>query len=71
LHLAVDGGASVTIEGGNITFSCPGQIKAHASAHRFEGPKNTTYSLPLFPQSVCVECMLKAARKGAPYAELQ
>ncbi len=71
LHLAVDGGASVTIEGGNITFACPGTIKVHASAHRFEGPKNASYSLPLFPQSVCVPCMLKAMANGALFAELQ
>lgn len=71
LHLAVDGGASLTMEGGNITFACPGQIKVHASAHQFQGPSSSHVGLPLFPQSVCVECMLKAARKGAPYAELQ
>ncbi|WP_074862775.1 type VI secretion system Vgr family protein [Pseudomonas agarici] len=71
LHLAVEGGASVTLEDGHITFSCPGTIKVQASAHQFEEPSSSHFGLPLFPQSVCVECMLKAARKGAPYAELQ
>ncbi|WP_146090211.1 DUF2345 domain-containing protein, partial [Xanthomonas populi] len=31
VHLAVAGGASVTIEGGNITVACPGTITVHAS----------------------------------------
>lgn len=71
LHLAVDGGASMTIEGGNITFACPGTIKVHARSHQFEGPKNASYSLPLFPQSVCVPCLLNAMANGAFFAELQ
>ncbi|MBN6151539.1 type VI secretion system tip protein VgrG [Xanthomonas sp. AmX2] len=71
VHLAVAGGASVTIEGGNITFACPGTITVHASKKSFVGPANHSAPLPLFPQSVCVECMLKAARAGAPFAVLQ
>jgi uncharacterized protein (DUF2345 family) len=31
VHLAVAGGASVTIEGGNITFACPGNLRVHAA----------------------------------------
>ncbi|WP_425513207.1 DUF2345 domain-containing protein, partial [Xanthomonas fragariae] len=31
IHLAVAGGASVTIEGGNLTFACPGTITVQAS----------------------------------------
>ncbi|WP_326483202.1 type VI secretion system Vgr family protein [Xanthomonas translucens pv. translucens] len=71
IHLAVAGGASVTIEGGNITFACPGTITVHASKKSFVGPVQRSAPLPLFPQSVCVECMLKAARAGAPFAVLQ
>ncbi|AKO01418.1 type VI secretion system tip protein VgrG [Xanthomonas oryzae pv. oryzicola] len=71
LHLAVAGGASVTIEGGNITVACPGTITVHASKKSFVGPVNLGYGLPLFPESVCVECMLKAAANGSPFAALQ
>jgi uncharacterized protein (DUF2345 family) len=69
--LKVDGGASLTIEGGNITFACPGTMTVYAAEHDFNGPEQTSRGLPLFPESVCVECMLKAARSGAPFAELQ
>ena len=71
LHVATAGGASVTIEGGNIVFNCPGTITVHASRKSFVGPVQGDYPLPLFPKSVCVECMLKAAASGAPFAALQ
>ncbi len=71
IHLATAGGASVTLEGGNITFACPGEIKVLASKKSFVGPASLPYGLLLFPQSVCVECMLKAATSGAPFAALQ
>ncbi|MCD9087066.1 type VI secretion system Vgr family protein [Stenotrophomonas sp. SY1] len=71
IHIATAGGASVTIEGGNITFNCPGTIRVHASRKSFVGPTQGDYPLPLFPKSICVECMLKAAASGAPFAALQ
>ncbi|MEO7065628.1 MAG: type VI secretion system Vgr family protein, partial [Rhodanobacter sp.] len=37
VHLAVSGGAFLTIEGGNITFGCPGKITVHAGNHKFLG----------------------------------
>ena len=69
--LATAGGANITIEGGNITVMCPGTITVKASQKSFVGPENTPYGLPLFPQDICVECMLKAARSGAPFSALQ
>lgn len=71
LHLAVDGGASLTMEGGNITFACPGTIKVHAQQRKFQGPSGSHFGFPLFPQSVCVPCLLKAMANGALFAELQ
>jgi len=38
IHLATAGGASLTIEGGNITFACPGAITVHAGKKSFLGP---------------------------------
>ncbi|MBE1161088.1 type VI secretion system Vgr family protein [Dyella acidiphila] len=38
VHLAVSGGAHVTISGGNIVFGCPGKITVHAANHQFVGP---------------------------------
>lgn len=71
LHVATAGGASVLIEGGNITFNAPGRITVHAAKKSFVGPAQGSYPLPLFPKSICVECMLKAAAAGAPFAALQ
>ncbi|MBM1190450.1 type VI secretion system Vgr family protein [Pseudomonas weihenstephanensis] len=51
LHLAVDGGASLTMEGGNITFACPGTIKVHASKKSFNGPHEKFFPLPQFPRN--------------------
>jgi uncharacterized protein (DUF2345 family) len=40
LHVATAGGASVTIEGGNITFTAPGNIVVHAGKKSFTGPSS-------------------------------
>ncbi|MDD1964719.1 DUF2345 domain-containing protein, partial [Pseudomonas putida] len=59
------------IEGGNITFACPGTMTLYAAEHLFDPEIAVPYGLPQFPESVCIECMLKAARDGAAFAELQ
>ena len=46
IHIATSGGASVTIEGGNITFNCPGTITVHASKKSFVGPSSYEHELP-------------------------
>lgn len=71
VHLTTSGGASITIEGGNIVVACPGNITVHAAKKSFVGPAQLNLGLPLFPESICVECMLKAAASGAPFAALQ
>ncbi|WP_269450942.1 DUF2345 domain-containing protein [Stenotrophomonas sp. MMGLT7] len=67
VHLATAGGASVTIEGGNITFACPGNIRVHAAKKSFVGPAQQSYNLPVFPQAVCKECLLLAAKRASPF----
>ncbi|WP_108825978.1 DUF2345 domain-containing protein [Xanthomonas fragariae] len=64
IHLAVAGGASVTIEGGNLTFACPGTITVQASKKSFVGPVQQAYPLPAFAKSVCIPCLLQAMGKG-------
>lgn len=71
ITLATAGGASIVIEGGNITVMCPGKITVRAGTKSLVGPEREAYGLPLLPSSVCVECMLKAAKSGAPFAALQ
>lgn len=40
VHLAVSGGAFLTIEGGNLTFGCPGKLAVHAGNHKLVGGTN-------------------------------
>lgn len=63
--LAVEGGASITIDGG-IEVKCPGTITVHASKKSFSGPVQENYALPQFPQNVCKECLLAALKSGSP-----
>ena len=67
IHLAIEGGASITIDGG-ITVQCPGTITVHASKKSFSGPDSQNYQLQTFPGNVCVSCLLAAAKSGAPFS---
>jgi len=68
IRIATAGGASITLEGGNITVECAGLITYKAAQRTFEGPVSASYNLPLMPKSVCVECLLAAQASGAPFA---
>ncbi|CAM2164225.1 type VI secretion system secreted protein VgrG [Paraburkholderia sacchari] len=45
-------GASVVLEGGNITFYCPGAYTIKAGSFTFIGPDNVPTRLPLLPGSI-------------------
>ncbi|WP_279607473.1 DUF2345 domain-containing protein, partial [Burkholderia ambifaria] len=49
--MVVSGGASMTIEDGNVVFECPGEFRIRAASFKFEGPGNTSISLPQLPVS--------------------
>ena len=51
LHLATSGGASITIEGGNIRVSCPGEIRVHAQKKSFEGPAQLSREMNSWPEA--------------------
>jgi uncharacterized protein (DUF2345 family) len=51
IHIATAQGASITIEGGNITFECPGKITIYRTALTVKGPRTVPYGLPQFPIS--------------------
>ncbi|HIH2754711.1 TPA: type VI secretion system Vgr family protein [Burkholderia lata] len=68
VHLAVSGGAHVTIEGGDVTFGCPGKFVVYAAQHAFVGPEQMSTPLPQFPEKVCVECLLHAMQSGSVLA---
>ncbi|QFZ82775.1 DUF2345 domain-containing protein [Variovorax paradoxus] len=71
IRIATAQGASITLQDGDITFEAPGKITYHAVQRKLAGPTSSPYGLPLFPQSICIECMLKAAQSGAPFSALQ
>ncbi|MBO1748551.1 type VI secretion system tip protein VgrG [Stenotrophomonas sp. SI-NJAU-1] len=66
VHVATSEGSSVTISGGNIVFNAPGRITVHAGRKSFLPGGGSRYPLPVFPQSVCKECLLLAAQRAAP-----
>ena len=45
------GGASLEIEGGNMTFYCPGSFTIKAASFTFVGPDNVPTRLPSLPKS--------------------
>lgn len=51
IKLAVAGGASITLEGGGITFACPGKIAIHASALAMAGPSSLSREMNTWPTS--------------------
>jgi uncharacterized protein (DUF2345 family) len=64
--IATAGGASITIEGGNVTFACPGTITVHAGRKSLVGPARVDTVLPILPNAVCKDCLLNAMKQGAP-----
>ncbi|RPE74669.1 uncharacterized protein DUF2345, partial [Vulcaniibacterium tengchongense] len=51
VRLATAGGASITIEGGHLVVSCPGEIKVHAGKKSFVGPTQLSREMNGWPQS--------------------
>src|SRR5690606_14175424 len=51
VHLATAGGASLTIEDGNIVIACPGTIKVHAGSKVFVGPTQLSREMNNWPES--------------------
>ena len=64
ITLSTAGGASIVIEGGNVTVMCPGTITVHAQSKSFVGPQKIDATLPPLPSAPCVSCMLKAMEEA-------
>ncbi|MGQ0599855.1 type VI secretion system Vgr family protein [Aquabacterium sp.] len=67
--LAVSGGASITIEGGSFTAQCPGKITVQAGQKSMVGGGTQSWQMPEMPHTVCVNCLLNAAKSGSPFAK--
>jgi uncharacterized protein (DUF2345 family) len=50
ITLAVSGGASITIQSGNITLLAPGKITVKAAVKKLLGAATASYELPLLPK---------------------
>jgi uncharacterized protein (DUF2345 family) len=50
ISLSTAGGASITIEGGNITVACPGKINVNAGKKSCAGPPTASATFPTLPR---------------------
>ncbi|WP_434516413.1 DUF2345 domain-containing protein [Dechloromonas sp. ARDL1] len=68
IHLAVEGGASITIDGG-ITVQCPGTIKVHASKKSFSGPTSLSREMNTWPKTTFDDAyLIRNPATGEPLA---
>lgn len=67
ISLSTSGGASISIDGGNITVLCPGKVTIRAGKKSLSGALKLDYPLPSLPTSICVECLMKARDAGSPF----
>jgi len=71
--ICTEGGASLTIEGGNITFACPGTISIKAASKSFAGPASISHDMPAWSKSsfdekfVIVDELTGEPVKNQPY----
>ncbi|MGZ5800746.1 MAG: DUF2345 domain-containing protein, partial [Burkholderiaceae bacterium] len=59
IELCTEQGASLKIEGGNITFACPGLLSMKGSSKSFAGPTSQNYALPPMPRSSLPDVPMK------------
>ncbi len=67
--LVTAGGGYIRLKGGNIEIHCPGTVTVKGANHDVSGPAQMRPTLPLFPDSFCKSCMLKAKAAGSPFAK--
>jgi type VI secretion system secreted protein VgrG len=59
------GHSSFKITSDGFRFYTPGAHHAWAGSHQTFGPKTLSSALPELPTSVCIPCLLKAAKAGS------
>jgi type VI secretion system secreted protein VgrG len=70
--LATAGGANVTIEGGNITVMCPGQMTVKASQKSFLGGERASYPMPIWTRAdFNLPCAQAAADRAKAFVRLR
>lgn len=71
ISLSTAGGASITIESGNITFQCPGKLTAHAGKKSFTDPAKLGFDMPALPHGVCIACLKKSLAAGPAFTMVE
>lgn len=66
IRIANAAGASIVIEGGNITVTAPGRIDVKTGDKQFSGPTQLPYTFPTMPGQICIECLKNAMKQGLP-----
>ncbi|QBI02727.1 type VI secretion system Vgr family protein [Pseudoduganella albidiflava] len=64
------GQSSVTLDGSNITFACPGNFTVKGGKHIFDSGGNEAANLAALPSAkttICIECLKNAAAKGSSF----
>jgi type VI secretion system secreted protein VgrG len=63
------GGGYIKLGGGNIDIHAPGMVSIKCAKLVIEGAVSLTEVMPVFPSSVCKDCLLRAAEAGSPVAK--
>jgi type VI secretion system secreted protein VgrG len=63
------GQSSITLDGGDITFACPGNFTVKGGQHIFDGGGSGAAGLPALPtgSAICIECLKNAAAKASSF----
>jgi len=69
--LNVGGGAYIRMRGGNIDVHCPGTVSVKGAKHEVSGPASMNVPMPQFPQSICIDCLIRAAKAGSAFSKVQ
>lgn len=59
------GGSQIIINQDGITIITPAKFEAKAGQHLFKSGEKIALPAKAFPQPICIECLMKAAKEGA------
>ncbi|MFN3916064.1 MAG: DUF2345 domain-containing protein, partial [Aquabacterium sp.] len=69
--LAVSGGASIVIEGGQLTVQCPGTLTIKAGKKSMVAGATQSMSFQAMPKTICVECLRKSLEAAPAFTRLE
>ncbi|WP_137009672.1 type VI secretion system Vgr family protein [Aquitalea aquatilis] len=69
--LLTSGGAYVRIKDGKIELHAPGTVSFKGGSHDWSGPDSMNIPMPIFPKEVCIPCLLRSAKAGSAFSQVQ